>query len=124
MRILLSNSSDVPIYVQIVEQIRRQVLNDELKSGDSLPSIRILARDLHISVITTKRAYEELEHAGFIHTVPGKGSFIADQNPALLREHRLAIVEAKLTEALDEARLLGLSLEEISTLLNTLAEES
>ena len=123
MKIILSNTASEPIYAQIVEQIKRQILGGELKAGDALPSIRQLAKDLHISVITTKRAYEELERAGFIHAMTGRGSFVADQSPELLREQRLNLIEEKLADALREASALGLSLEEVQQMIILLYEE-
>ena len=107
MRILISNASPDPIYEQIVQQIRAQILSSDLSEGDLLPSIRRLAKDLQISVITTKRAYEELEREGFINTVGGKGTFVAAQNPEFLREKRMKAVEEKLADAVDEAQVLG-----------------
>ena len=89
MQIYLSNSGQEPIYAQITRQIKQQILSGALRPGDALPSIRLLAKELRISVITTKRAYEDLERDGFILTQPGRGSFVADQNPALLREEHL-----------------------------------
>ena len=86
MEIYLSNSGQEPIYAQITRQIKEQILSGQLHAGDALPSIRLLAKELRISVITTKRAYEDLESAGFIITQPGRGSFVAAQNPALVRE--------------------------------------
>ena len=86
MNIFISNSGDVPIYEQITSQIKDMIMRGELKGGDALPSMRALAKDLHISVITTKRAYEELERDGFIHTMVGRGSFIADANMEMMKE--------------------------------------
>ena len=120
MRILISNASPDPIYEQIVKQVRAQVLNGELIEGDLLPSIRRLAQDLQISVITTKRAYEELEREGFINTVGGKGTFVAAQNPEFLREKRMKAVEEKLAAAVIEARQLGVSLEQLLEMLRLL----
>ncbi|NLY68140.1 MAG: GntR family transcriptional regulator, partial [Tissierellia bacterium] len=102
MRIIISNSSNEPIYEQISKQIKAQILKGELKEGDLLPSIRGLARDLQISVITTKRAYEELEKEGFIETVQGKGSYVAGQNKELMREKKLNIIEEKLSRIVEE----------------------
>ena len=93
MQIYLSNSGQEPIYAQITRQIKQQILSGALHPGDALPSIRLLAKELRISVITTKRAYEDLERDGFILTQPGRGSFVAEQNPALLREEHLKKVE-------------------------------
>jgi len=120
VRILISNASPDPIYEQIVKQVRAQVLNGELIEGDLLPSIRRLAQDLQISVITTKRAYEELEREGFINTVGGKGTFVAAQNPEFLREKRMKAVEEKLAAAVIEARQLGVGLEQLLEMLRLL----
>ena len=104
MQIYLSNSGQEPIYAQITRQIKQQILSGALRPGDALPSIRLLARELRISVITTKRAYEDLERDGFILTQQGRGSFVAEQNPALLREEHLKKVEDCLQGAVDAAR--------------------
>ncbi len=120
MDIILSNSSGKPIYEQITDQVKEQILSGALSAGDALPSMRVLARELHISVITTKRAYEELERDGFLETVPGKGCFVAPQNRELLREAQLRRVEDILAQAVDEARKGGFSLEELQELLNLL----
>ena len=113
MNIIISNTSKDPIYQQIIKQIKELVLKGELLEGDSLPSIRQLAKDLQISVITTKRAYEELENDGFIVSVVGKGSFIASQNKELLKERRVKIIEDKLTEVIEESKLVDLTKEEL-----------
>ena len=110
MRIIISNSSPDPIYEQIRQQIQGHILKGELKPGDALPSIRNLAQQLQISVITTKRAYDELERDGFIETVSGKGSFVAPQNPEMLREKRMNLIEARLAEVVKDGMLLGLTL--------------
>lgn len=123
MKIIISNSSDEPIYEQISKQIKGMILKGELKEGDLLPSIRGLARDLQISVITTKRAYDELEKEGFIEIVQGKGSFVAAQNKELMKEKKLKIIEEKLVEVVEESKLLGLSYEEIEEMLKILFEE-
>jgi GntR family transcriptional regulator len=123
MRILLSNSSPDPIYEQISRQIRAQILSGELAPGDALPSIRKLAADLHISVITTKRAYDELERDGFVDTIAGKGCFVAEQNPELLRERHVRVVEQHLAKALAEARLARLDLPHVQELLQMLHNE-
>jgi len=123
MKVLLSNSSPEAIYEQIVRQIRAQIVSGELAQGDLLPSIRSLAHDLQISVITTKRAYEELEREGLIDGVGGKGTFVAAQNPGFLREKRMKLVEEKLQAAVAEARLLGISAEELTQMLRLLFEE-
>ena len=98
MDIIISNSGGVPIYDQITRQMKGLILRGELKEGEALPSMRLLARDLRISVITTKRAYEELERDGFLENVPGKGCFVAPQNRELLREAQLRRVEDILTQ--------------------------
>lgn len=123
MRIIISNSSSEPIYQQIVSQLKELILRGQLTAGDALPSIRNLAKELHISVITTKRAYEELEKEGLIETVPGKGSFVAAYNKELLRKKRLTIVEEKLAEAILAAKSLDLSWDELIKLLHQLYEE-
>ena len=117
MDIILSNSSGKPIYEQIADQVREQILSGALSAGDALPSMRVLAKELRISVITTKRAYEELERDGFLDNVPGKGCFVAPQNRELLREAQLRRVEDVLAQAVDEARKGGFSLSELQELL-------
>lgn len=123
MRIVLSNDSGKAIYEQIIDQVKDAILSGELKTGDPLPSIRVLARDLRISVITTKRAYDELEKERFIESIQGKGSFVAAQDSGLMREMRLHAMEGKLQEALLEARLMGLTLTEVADMLRVLWEE-
>ena len=122
MEIYISNSSGVPIYAQITDQIRAKILSGELKEGEALPSIRLLAKELRISVITTKRSYEDLEQAGFIYTLPGKGSFVAAQNPEMHREEALRQVEGHLLNAIDAARKGGIDPEEVRETLNLLLE--
>jgi GntR family transcriptional regulator len=123
MKIIISNSSPDPIYEQITRQIKAQIISSDLREGEPLPSIRRLAQDLQISVITTKRAYEELEKEGFIDTVEGKGSFVAMQNKELLREKKMKLVEEKLAGAVEEANLLGISLAELKEMLVLLFKE-
>jgi GntR family transcriptional regulator len=123
MQIVLSNSSKEPIYEQIARQIKEQIIRGELQPGEALPSIRNLARELQISVITTKRAYEELEREGFIEAVGGKGSFVSGANRELIREKRLRLLEAKLAEALRDARALGLGPAELKEMLELLDGE-
>ena len=113
MNINISNSSGQPIYEQIVQQIKRLIILGKLNEGDPLPSMRLLAKELRISVITTKRAYEELERAGFIYTVPGKGSFIAGENAELLREESLRQIEEHLEQVAVLAAAAGVSRAEI-----------
>lgn len=122
MDIIISNASDKPIYEQISSQVKSAILSGELGAGASLPSIRALANDLHVSVITTKRAYSDLEAAGFIETVQGKGSFVAGGNLELLREERLRCIEQLLERALDDAEAAGVSLAELHGMLDVLAE--
>ena len=120
MDIILSNSSGKPIYEQIADQVKEQILAGALSAGDALPSMRVLAKELRISVITTKRAYEELERDGFLDNVPGQGCFVAPQNRELLREAQLRRVEDVLALAVDEARKGGFSLSEMQELLTLL----
>ncbi len=117
MDIILSNSSGKPIYEQITDQVKEQIMSGALAAGDALPSMRQLARDLRISVITTKRAYEELERDGFLENVPGKGCFIAPQDRELLREARLRRVEEHLSRAVEEARRGAVSISELREML-------
>lgn len=123
MNIVISNYSDKPIYDQIAEQIKNLIINGELAEAELLPSIRNLARELQISVITTKRAYEELEREGYIVSVPGKGSFVGAQNKELLKEARIRIVEDKLTEAVSAAKTIDVSFEDMQEMLKLLYEE-
>ena len=123
MDIILSNSSGKPIYQQIADQVKEQICSGALAAGDALPSMRLLAKELRISVITTKRAYEELERDGFLENVPGKGCFVAHQNRELLREAQLRRVEEKLTQAIEEARRGAVSLEELKEMLTELYQE-
>ena len=123
MDIIISNSGGVPIYDQITRQMKGLILRGELAEGEALPSMRLLAKELRISVITTKRAYEELERDGFLENVPGKGCFVAPQNRELLREAQLRRVEEKLTQAIEEARRGAVSLEELKEMLTELYQE-
>ena len=124
MEILISNTSGKAIYEQITAQVKSQIMTGALAAGDALPSMRTLARELRISVITTKRAYEDLERDGFIVTVPGKGSFVAAQNTELLREESLRRAEAAVSQAVEIAKKGGLTREELSEMLTLLWEES
>ena len=123
MLILIDNKSGAPIYDQIFTQIKGHILSGELKQDEALPSIRGLAKDLRISVITTKRAYEELERAGFIYTVPGKGSFVAAKNNELLREEHLKKIEEYMTAIADLARGAGLGRGEVLEMWDLIWEE-
>lgn len=120
MRVVLSNSSQVPLYEQIKEQIGAAILGGDLAEGAALPSVRALARDLRISVITTTRAYAELAAEGFITTIPGKGTFVQALDSALVREQRVRQVETALQAALDAARPAGLSRDDLVEILDTL----
>lgn len=118
MDIILSNSSDDPIYAQIATQIKALIMNGTLKSGDALPSMRMLATQLRISVITTKRAYEELERDGFIETVAGKGCFVKTQNTDFLREEHMRQIENLLEKVCEQAKVCDLTLEELREMLD------
>ncbi|MCX0397625.1 GntR family transcriptional regulator [Clostridium perfringens] len=122
MNIVVSNTSGVPIYEQIAKAIKNEILSGDLKENSALPSIRSLASELRVSVITTKRAYEELERDGFIYTLPGKGSYVAEQNKELLMEEKLREIEEKLGEAIDIANSIELNFEELVGMLKTLKE--
>ena len=124
MLILIDNKSGAPIYDQIFTQIKGHILSGELTQDEALPSIRGLAKDLRISVITTKRAYEELERAGFIYTVPGKGSFVAAKNQELLREEHLKKIEEYMTAIADLARGAGLGRGEVLEMWDLIWEET
>ncbi len=123
MDIIISNASGKPIYEQIVTQIKGMIVSGALAQGEALPSMRLLARDLRISLITTKRAYEELERDGFIETVPGKGSFVAERNMEIIREDRLRRVEELLAQAVQEARGSGITFEEMADILRIYYQE-
>ena len=123
MDIIISNSSGVPIYEQIEEQVKSQIMTGELKEGDALPSMRVLAKDLKISIITTKRAYEDLERDGYIESVVGKGSFVKGMNGDLVKENMLYAIEGFLDKAVDKALLGKVTLEEMQEILSLLYEE-
>lgn len=123
MDIILSNASGKPIYEQITDQVKEQIMAGALSAGDALPSMRLLAKELRISVITTKRAYEELERDGFITTVAGKGSFVAAQNLELAREGSLREIEEHLQSAAELARHIGLTAGDLKNMLDILIEE-
>ncbi len=124
MNILIRNSDSEAIYLQIKNQIKKQIMNGSLSPGDKIPSIRELAKDLRISVITTKRAYDELILEGFINAVQGKGCFVAEQNKELIREEYLKKIETSLTEALDYAAAIGISTNELKSMLSILSEDA
>lgn len=123
MDLFIDNKSGAPIYDQIYNQIKDQIIQGALQPDEAMPSIRGLARDLRISVITTKRAYEDLEADGFITTMPGRGSFVAPQNPALHREESLKQMEEHLQHAIDAARRGGITKDEVRETLDLLWEE-
>ncbi len=120
MDIIISNSSNDPIYLQIVSQIKAMIMSGELSPGEALPSMRNLAMQMRISLITTKRAYEELERDGFIETYTGKGSFVKAQNAEFLREENLRQAEELLRKAVDKAKMSGISLEELADIMKML----
>jgi len=120
INIIISNSGGQPIYEQITSQIKSMIISSELNEGDALPSMRLLARELRISVITTKRAYEELEREGFIVSIPGKGSFVAGKNLDFIREDQLKNMEELLQKAVEAAKTCGLELDEITGMLTLL----
>ena len=123
MDIIISNSSNDPIYMQIVNQIKAMIMIGELSPGEALPSMRNLAMQMRVSLITTKRAYEELERDGFIETYTGKGSFVKAQNAELLREENLRQVEEHLQKAVQKAKMSGIAFEELTDILKLLYEE-
>ena len=117
MNIIISNTSGKPIYEQITSQIKNMIVSGELKAEDPLPSMRLLAKELRISLITTKRAYEDLEREGFIVTVVGKGSFVAGASLEIVKEEKLRIIEENLTKAVDNAKVSDIPLEELIQIL-------
>ena len=123
MDIIISNSLNDPIYLQIVNQIKAMIMSGELSPGETLPSMRNLAMQMRVSLITTKRAYEELERDGFIETYTGKGSFVKAQNAELLREENLKQIEDYLQKATDKAKMCGITYEELTDILKMLYEE-
>ena len=124
MDIFISNQTDSPIYEQIKEQIKKQIMMGVLKEGEMLPSMRFLAKELRISIITTKRAYEDLEREGYIESFTGKGSFVKGINHEMLRENVIFQIEELLEEAINKSKMTGLSFEELSDILKLLYEES
>ena len=123
MDITISNSSGVALYEQIEEQIKSQIMTGELAEGDALPSMRVLAKDLKISIITTKRAYEDLERDGFIYSVTGKGSFVKGINGDIVKENMKFAIQELLESAVDKAILGKVSLDEMSEMLKLLYED-
>lgn len=120
MDIIISNSSGKPIYEQITTQIKNKIITGELRPGDALPSMRVLAKELRISVITTKRAYADLEQDSFIETAPGKGSFVAQKNTEFIREENYRQIQDLLEQAIDLSRSCGLTLSELTELITLL----
>lgn len=123
MNIIISNSSDEPIYKQVKNQIKNAIICNELKSFDKLPSIRNLAKDLNISVITTKAAYEELEHDGYVEMIPSKGVYVSSKNIELIREEQLQSIEKLLTTSIEIAKMSNITKEEVENILNILWED-
>lgn len=123
MKIVITNTIDEPLYMQVKNQIKEQILLGTLKEKEGLPSIRMLAKELQISVITTKRAYEELEKEGFIETYPSKGSFVAAQNQELLKERQLKAIEEKMIQVVEDSQAFNIRLEELIEMLTLLYEE-
>ena len=124
MQILISHSSKEPIYEQIVKQIKKSILANEIPTGFALPSMRNMAKELNVSVITTKRAYEELEKAGLIYSIVGKGSFVAEQNVEMMNERKKKAIEEQLEQAIMNCREIGLNLDDIQQLVSLLYEEA
>ena len=123
MNIFIDNKSSSPIYDQIYSQIKAQIISGDLREDEALPSIRNLAKDLRISVITTKRAYDELEKEGFIFTVAGKGCFVAPKNVELLREENLKRIEAHMEDIVQLAQTCGLTRTDVIEMLNCILED-
>lgn len=123
MNIVISNKDDRPIYEQITSQMKNMILSGKLEEGEQLPSIRALAKDLRISVITTKRVYEELERDGFIITVAGKGSYVAENNSAVLKEEKMKQLEENARRLIEEAYNSGISREEVKEIFDICLEE-
>lgn len=122
MNIIITNSGGVPIYEQIASQIKGMILSGELREGDALPSMRALAQDLRVSVITTKRAYEILESEGFINSFTGRGSFVSAADTEMLKEQNLREIEQHLGKAAGIAKRSGVSLKELCDILGLLFE--
>lgn len=123
MQIIIKNSSNEPIYQQITSQIKAMIIDGTLKAGDAMPSMRNLAKSLHVSVITAQHAYEDLQKDGFIETVAGKGTFVSSQNKNLIREEQLRIIENKIEEITKIAKIYDVSLDELVNTLTVIYEE-
>lgn len=124
MNIIISNSSDKPIYEQIVEAVQKSIICGELRESDALPSIRSLARELSVSVITVKKAYETLEERGYIMTQAGKGSIVSARSGALAREHKISVMEQHILSAIDISRELMMSCDELKEMFGELYKEA
>ena len=124
LNIILSNTSNLAIYEQIMNQVKTAIINKDVVAGDALPSIRGLAKDLQISVITTKRAYEELEKEGLIYSKSGKGFYVSEQNTNILNEKKITMIEMHLSEIIKECKAAGLSLDDIKDTIEVLYNES
>ncbi len=124
MNIIISNSGDTPIYEQISSQIKEKIMTGRLKPGDALPSMRLLAKELRISVITTKRAYEELERDGFIVTMTGRGSFVSENNAEKVRNEYLKRIKGYIEEAVRLSSICGISEEDLSKMISLIWEEN
>ena len=122
MNKFVDNKSGIPIYNQIYSEIKREILNGAIGEAESLPSIRNLSKDLRVSIITTKRAYEELEKEGFIYTLPGKGCFVAEKNTEIIREDNLRKIEEHMDEILKLARTISLTEEDVLEMMKTMME--
>lgn len=122
MNIQINNSSDDPIYLQIKNQIKAQIISGDLKVGEQLPSIRFLAKELRVSMLTAKRAFDELELDGFINSVQGKGNFVAAQNKELIREEYLKKIESKLQEVVELSEIADISSDELIEMLKSYVE--
>lgn len=123
MNIFIDNKNDMPIYEQVYSQIKNQIINNDLCEDEALPSIRNLAKDLRISVITTKRAYDELEKEGFIYTITGKGCFVAHKNTELIKEENLKKIEKHIEQISNLAVSAGLSKQDIIEMINIIMED-
>ncbi|MDQ0229142.1 GntR family transcriptional regulator [Metabacillus malikii] len=123
MQIIITNNSKEPIYKQIYTQIKKQIITNELHAGQPLPSMRQLAKDLDISVITTKRAYEDLEKNGYIYSVIGKGSYVSEQNNEMIKERKMRVIEEQLIAAIQNSKEIGIHLTELQELLTILYRE-
>lgn len=123
MNIIISNSSEAPIYKQVKEQIKNAIITSDLKAGEKLPSIRILAKDLGISVITTKAAYEELERDGYVETIPAKGTYVSNKNINLIREEQLQNIEKLIKTSIEIAKISNITKKDINNIINILWED-